>query len=98
VTEAFRHYEGRAAASRWLDLRAADRIPAAEETLRAWSRECAGLWVVAGRTWEEDPLGVVDRLVRRHFVPVEEARLAGLRIARYRAAAGGGPASAAGKP
>lgn len=84
VTDAFRHYEGGRIESRQLDLRYRDRIHAAEEIVRDWSAECSGMWVVAGRTWEDDPFDVVEDLVGKYFRPLEESFLPGLKVTAYR--------------
>ncbi len=84
VTDAFRYYEGGELGSRWLDLRHRDRIRDAEKALREWSGECSGLWVVSGRSWEDDPFGVADNLVGRYFRRVEERSLPGVQVTQYR--------------
>ncbi len=84
VTEAFRYYEGSEIQSRWLDLRQRDRIPVGDQLLREWSEECSGLWVVAGRTWESDPLNVIHDLLDKHFRPAGGHSFSGVEVSHYR--------------
>ena len=77
------YYEGTPVHSRWLDFRSPGRLQATEAALQEWRQSCQTLWLVSGRDWEEDPMGLAVPMLEKWFSPVEETILTGVRVVRF---------------
>ena len=77
------YYEGTPVHSRWLDFRSPGRLQATEAALQEWRQSCQTLWLVSGRDWEEDPMGLAVPMLEKWFSPVQETILTGVRVVRF---------------
>ena len=96
VRPAFQYYEGTALRSEWLDFRNRNQLANNEAVLERWARECPRLWLVLGRSWEEDPLELAVPTLGKYFDRVEETALTGVRVLEFQPRNGSEPATRGG--
>jgi hypothetical protein len=85
VGSAFRYYANASPIHDiWIDFRSGDGLADAERTLDRSSRDCGKAWLVSGREWEEDPLGLAVPTLGKYFDTTSERMVHGVRVLEMR--------------